>query len=412
MRFSWKLATRGIVAARGRTFFVWLSLCSAAFFLTVASCFVSSIRENSELAMRRGHCGDLQITTAVAPELGLLDEIPADFPRLRQSSDLVACLHALPFVEAVAPRLGTTGLLMLDELTAPALVIGIDAELEADALPQIASQLRASSLAEGEAIVGRGLAARLDLRPGDPATLLLPLPDGLYEGDEVTVAGVYAPAGLPIIDHFSVLVSYEQLHTWLVPATGPTSLLVRLQDGSDPAQVADLIEKELQRQGHEVRVRDWGELAGELTQIVRVGSAGMKFTFILLATIAGLTVVNTSLLLLIEKTREMATMRALGSSVARILVAIGLEGTLVSIASSALGAGLGCLACWLADQIGIPAASQAMEFAFGGSRLHLTPKLEDFLVGFSLVTAVGSVSTIIPGLMLSLRAAPLRVTQR
>ena len=74
------------------------------------------------------------------------------------------------------------------------------------------------------------------------------------------------------------------------------------------------------------------------------------------------------LVLLLERSREIGLMRALGTARASIVRALLGEVLLLSLAASGAGVAAGGVLCAVLARVGIPASSQAMIYAFGGQR--------------------------------------------
>ena len=117
-----------------------------------------------------------------------------------------------------------------------------------------------------------------------------------------------------------------------------------------------------------------------------------EFIFIL-SVIAGIVgvlgVLNTMMMSVSERTREIGTLRALGWSSRRVMGVIVLEGFVVSIAGGFLGMVLG----W--------AGTEALIALFSGGLLVANYLPETFLTGFLLAFTVGAVGSLYPALRAS-----------
>ena len=134
----------------------------------------------------------------------------------------------------------------------------------------------------------------------------------------------------------------------------------------------------------------WRELAGDLLGIAKIGDILMASGLVFLLFVVVLGVGNMCLVLMFEKTREIGLMRALGTSRRAVFITLVAEIGLTSVAASAVGTLAGAALCRFLGRVGIPAASHAMTYAFGGERLFLRIDSIEILLGFVVVAMVGS----------------------
>jgi putative ABC transport system permease protein len=81
-------------------------------------------------------------------------------------------------------------------------------------------------------------------------------------------------------------------------------------------------------------------------------------------------VLNTALMSVFERTREIGTLRAVGARRARVLVLFLAEAALMAGGAAAGGGLLGALAVAVFGRVGIPAFSEAQRYSYGGDALY------------------------------------------
>lgn len=131
-----------------------------------------------------------------------------------------------------------------------------------------------------------------------------------------------------------------------------TSIEVRLADVDRSDAVAEAIRPMVHGDGW--RVRDWKELNQNLFRALRLEKLMMFVLLGVAIVVASFAIVATLLLLVIEKGREIAVMKAMGASdsfIARVFVTVGL---LIGLVGSTLGVSTALLVCWLIQRVGIP----------------------------------------------------------
>jgi len=230
---------------------------------------------------------------------------------------------------------------------------------------------------KSELLLGTLIAGKLKLKVGDKFPLfrekLLGIPE--YE-----VTGIFETA-----------LSWENLgavaHAEVVQQkTGPDyALLFVYTDPEDTAKTRKLIEKGFPQ----LIALPASEFTDRFNQQLDFID---EFIFIL-SVIAGIVgvlgVLNTMMMSVSERTREIGTLRALGWSSRRVMGVIVLEGFVVSIAGGFLGMVLG----W--------AGTEALIALFSGGLLVANYLPETFLTGFLLAFTVGAVGSLYPALRAS-----------
>ena len=392
----WKLAARSVLARRSRSLFLMLSLALSSLVVVVGASLMASIRSNIEDGLKRGFAGDMQVFHVANPRPQFTAEVPIDFVPIEDAGRAMETLLDDPDVLGVTPRSNAAGLVIFEDYSAPAVLVGIDAALEAETLARLRPHDEGAFGKPGTILLGRPMAERLRRLDGGEVTVLIPTADGLFDGDVFEVAGIYMPPGLPLIDEFVAFVPLDHLQMLLGDEGIPGSLVVRLRDDADLPAVRERLRQALYRAELPLEVWTWEEMAGDLLGIVRIGRylIGSGFLFVLLVVAIG--VGNMLLILMLEKAREIGLMRALGTPRWRIVGTLLVEVTLVSALSSAAGALAGGVLCVVLGQVGIPAASRAMAYAFGGERLFLEVHSLELLLGFLVVASVGPFAALWP----------------
>ena len=125
---------------------------------------------------------------------------------------------------------------------------------------------------------------------------------------------------------------------------------------------------------------------------------------LVLAIIAAAGVLNTALMSVFERTREIGTMRAIGTRRARLLALFVIEGLLLGLAGAAGGALLGAGLVQYFARHGIPAFSEAQRYSYGGDFLYTSLAWGDLV----WVPAVMVVVSVVAALGPALAAARLR----
>ena len=126
----------------------------------------------------------------------------------------------------------------------------------------------------------------------------------------------------------------------------------------------------------------------------------------MLSFVVGVGVVNAMLVSVRLRTREIGTLRALGLSRTRVLLLFVLEGAILGVVASGIGAAFGAMVAALVSALAIPVDSEAFRdiYLTGVLRLSVTPAL---VIRATLgITVVSGLACIWPALRAA-RLAPV-----
>ncbi len=187
-------------------------------------------------------------------------------------------------------------------------------------------------------------------------------------------------------------------------------LLVRLAPEIGDAGAGRLA-RELRSAGltgtEELQVRDWRHSAGGNAMLIWIVQILLNAGLIFIAAGAAIVAVNALALSVLERTREIGTMRAIGASRRRVGFMISAETLVLVAGAGVLGIGAGTLLVALLNLLRIHLANPVLQSLFGGARL--AGRLSGTLIAdhFLLSLALGLISVAYP-LRKCLKIIPVR----
>jgi putative ABC transport system permease protein len=250
-------------------------------------------------------------------------------------------IKRLPEVELVTPRLSVNGIISNGKnstiFIAEGLVPSDDVAIRGD-MTKYASY-KGSYLTDKEqagVVLGSELADMLNLRQGSEAVILSNTYTGMANALDVNVRGVYN-TGTSATNDKMVMMTYRHAQD-LVDFQGAERLVVLLKDGQGgkAASYAARIGKMLSGAGYPVEIKTWKELSVFYNQVKNLFDMIFLFIFSIVLVIVVMSVVNTMSMSVMERTREIGTMRALGLKRRGVKLLFATEGLLLG--------GLGCAA--------------------------------------------------------------------
>ena len=269
----------------------------------------------------------------------------------------VAKLRGLVGVEGAGPAILGRALISTNLADALISLKGIDPALEADVTDvQQAmqrggvAQLAPASAEEAHGIlVGQRLADQLGVGIGDSATLVTPqgslTPIGMIpRARRVRIAGIYV-LGLHEFDAAYGFVSLDFARI-LTGKAIPDLIQLRVEDLDAAPAVAARVGSEL---GPEYIAQDWTQLHQQLFSALWLEKMAISITIGLIVMVAALNIIASLILLVMEKSRDIAILKTMGTSSRRVMTIFMLQGLIIGVVGTAVGASCGLVLCWVLD---------------------------------------------------------------
>ncbi|MCX6556777.1 MAG: ABC transporter permease [Candidatus Aminicenantes bacterium] len=273
---------------------------------------------------------------------------------------LATRLRALPGVAGVACRLRCAATLINGQDELPVTAIGIEAEHDPSVF-RIAASLRTGKFLaadEGDTLlVGSGLASDLNLAAGDPCSLRL-----FAVGDEANwnaidlqVKGVFV-SGNPRLDRGADFLPLPLLQESLGVGDRVGEIALRMQNEKDLDKAKSAIASVLKESGFQGKVLGFWEAASGLIEVNRLRSRLHAIVPLIMLLVAALGIINTMLMAVMERTREIGLLRAMGFRKREVLLLFVLEGGVIGFLGSAASCLIGGLCGWYLQTHGIDIA--------------------------------------------------------
>jgi len=317
--------------------------------------------------------------------------------RLPDWRSIAALAAQHPRVRATAPFVQGQAMLAAGPAVRGALVRGILPE-EEEKVADIGQHMRSGSLADlrpGEfgVILGADLARGLGVLPGDKVALVAP--QGL-----VTPAGV-----IPRLKQFTVVGSFE---VGMADADAGLAL-VHLRDAQTLYQLGDAVSgvrlrlddlfaarsvaRELMaRLPQNVFASDWTRSHANFFRAVDIEKRMMFIILTLIILVAAINIISTLVVAVTDKQADIAILRTLGAAPGSVMQIFIVQGMVIGIAGTLIGAGLGIVTALNIDVI-VPAIESAFNIKFLSKDVYLIPELPSDLqagdVGAIVLMALG-----------------------
>jgi putative ABC transport system permease protein len=343
-----KLALRNLARERKRTLISLAAIVVGVVGYLLAGGFIDwifwAIRES---AIDNG-LGHIQISASGYRDAGQADPGAYMLPANGPQKDAIA---RLPGVVAVSPRLMISGLVSHGEVTVPFAGEAVEPDVDAHISKDIAVDGEPLDAASPKGVIlGRGLARALDVKRGDVLAFITTGASGGMSGVEGIVRGVYS-TGVKAFDDVAVRMPLA-LGQQLMRTKGVHLWVVGIDDTAHTEALASAISPILAGSGKEMRT--WLDLSDFYRKTVTLMSRQMLVVAVLIAIILVLGIANLLTMSTLERTGEIGTMLALGTSRSSVLRMHFMEGLLLGLAGAIAGLAIGAVLAALISWIGIP----------------------------------------------------------
>jgi putative ABC transport system permease protein len=354
------LALRNVVRHRRRSFIAVLSICIGITSLLLAGGFIEwNLRFGRESTIH-SQLGHIRLFKNGYLDAGQADPSAFLFPL---EDEDVSRLLAVPGVKVVAPRLSFNGLVSHGEATVSFIGEGVaplqEKEISRSVTITDGVDMRADD-AKG-IVVGQGLAANLGVVPGDVVVLMVNTVDGRVNAAEVRVIGLFATV-TKAYDDSALRVPISLAHK-LLRASGAHSYAVLLEETEQTSGVVKRFEEIFKGSG--LMVVPWSDLADFYNKTAELFGKQVDVVRLIIALIIMLSIANSLMMSVMERTSEIGTMMALGQTRQGVLSLFLMEGAFLGVFGGMSGIFLGWLSGMGISAIGIPMpAPPGMAFGY------------------------------------------------
>ncbi|MFT5684420.1 MAG: putative ABC transport system permease protein, partial [Myxococcota bacterium] len=280
----------------------------------------------------------------VTRKLGHVQVHHPDFPGRRLLYDTLPqdrfeAISSTDGVTTAAARLFGYGLVSSEETSAGGQVIGILPQQE-QAISKLEEKLESGQFLSGEpslqSVIGTGLADTLKLEVGGELVIVTQASDGSMSNELSEVIGIVR-TGDEGIDRGGIYMHLTDAQDLFALPDQVHEIIVL---GDDPTE-SDTLAGAIRTIEPDNLVRTWVEADPSTAQMMGMQNVGSGILLAVVFSVAALGVLNTMLMSVFERTRELGLMAALGLNPAQVMRLILTESILLAAIAVALGGVLG-----------------------------------------------------------------------
>ncbi|HTX79230.1 MAG TPA: ABC transporter permease [Longilinea sp.] len=390
-----KLAFRNISRNKRRSI---LSALAVALGLALLLMMASIVRGEMQGALATSiklSSGDLQVRSSSYVEA----KTSLKWSDLVINPDEVAAqIKALPQVLEATPRLFATGIVTVGDTSTGVKLLGLD-PLSTASTPYSDGMVSGTFLASDDQsgiLIGKGLADKLKVAVGDQLALYANTSNGDVAQQKFTIRGIFSTQ-TPGIDDTTVLLPLAKAQALTQTTNHASTIFVLLKDRDQSGVVAASINTP----GYQVLT--WQGMNEVIIQTEQFANAYMFLMYLIVLGVTATVIVNTLVMAVYERTREIGILAAIGMKGRRIMTLFLTEASLLAAGGIVVGLILGVLICLYLEKFGIYIGDIGATGFLVGERIYAELNVNDAF----MLTIVALIVTLVASLYPAITAARL-----
>ena len=242
-------------------------------------------------------------------------------------------------------------------------------------------------------LIGKDLAAKLKVTVGDTISVMTPqgtlTPGGMMPRlRPVQVAGIYSLG----LYEFDATYGYINLGfaERVMGKDGPDRIQLKVADMN---QAPDIAHRILQDSNGDYVTDDWTNMNKQLMSALSTEKMGMSIAVGLIVLVGALNIIASLILLVMEKTRDIAILKTMGTSSRVVMRIFMAQGLIIGLVGTAVGAVGGVTLCWVLTRYRLIHIPQDV---YQVSYIPFVVLPRDFVLVISASVAIAFLATLYP----------------
>ena len=391
MNYELFVAKRYLTAKRKQAFI------SVITFISILGITIGVMALVIAIALITGFQGDVQDKILDSTSHIMVPALSRD--ALKDYPQLISRIEDIDGVISATPVVHETVLMIGPSQNRGAMLKGIDFDSESQYsswLQELESgQIPEPGLRREGVLLGREMAIGLGVGVGDrvevwaPSSISLSPIGPIPRPKRFAVTGIFN-TGLYEFDSSMALIRLETAQKLFDYEDGISHIQVRIEDVFRAPKIAEKIQEVIPPLAY---VMTWMELNESLFSALKLEKNIMFLTITLIVIVAALNIIATLILMVMEKTRDIGILMAMGAASRNIRKIFFLQGAMIGVIGTTAGVVLGLIWCWLANVfklIRIPVDIYQISFV----PFHI--KLLDLMLIVGITLLISFLSTLFP----------------
>ncbi|MFX0136381.1 MAG: ABC transporter permease [Candidatus Hodarchaeota archaeon] len=410
MLIHFKIALKNIFRNKRKNFFIALIFFITTLSFVLGSAMLGGMQNGINKLLINGLAGHLQICSHKHPHNCLAyGELTKE--GAVQESDIVLDIiskNNIRNIESITRRTIFGAAIYKDESFIPIKIIGVepDHEREINSLLKVTSGSYLSNADLDSIILNKSMADKLELKLGDSVDLISGSPDGDITAKTFYVKGTIEVKGIDMYtgDYGYIPISTSQ--EFLLIGDKITAIVIKLKNTSATNEVKQKLQEILKANNINLRVDAWYDIGGIFNNLINLIKTLHYLGNSILFVVIIIGILNSLLLAIFERTKEVGTLAALGTTEFQILKLFIFEILIIAVFATSLGAYAGVSFSNIITQSGIQSPDETISMIWGGGTLYPSTNLKDIITIFIIMITISIIGTLYPAI-LAARKSPV-----
>ncbi len=357
-----KIALRNLGRNRRRSFFSALALAMGlALLMLIASFIAGEMRSAMDTSIRL-QTGHIQVRAKTYDE----SKTSLAWEDLVAEPDKIAAqIAALQPVKVATPRLFATGIISESDQSIGVRIVGIDPPSAANAPYRDGMVSGAYITADDRegVLIGQTLAEKNNWKVNDQIDLLANTSNGDVNEQLFTIRGIYT-THTPGFDETTLLMPLAKAQAITKTENHASTIFVLLKNIDDTNAVVTALK------GSPYKIQTYLQLNEILTQTEQLANSYMVLIYLIVLAVTATVIVNTLIMSVFERTREIGILSAIGMKASGIMGLFFAESAVLAVGGIIMGLALGGLIVWYTSTNGFYIGNFGVTGIMIGERIY------------------------------------------
>jgi ABC-type lipoprotein release transport system permease subunit len=306
-------------------------------------------------------------------------------------------IAALPQVVTATPRLFASGFVSTGDESSGVRIVGVEPESAAND-PYRNGLVSGSFLTADDrdgVLIGEALADKLGLQDGDQVDLSVNTSNGEADEQAFTVRGIYT-TGTAGFDGYTIFLPLAKAQAMTQTENRASAIFVLLKDVDQTAAVASAL------QSPNYGVLTWQDMNQLILQTESFAQSYISIIYLIVLVISASVVVNTLIMSVYERTREIGILAAIGMRGRRIMSLFLAESSLLAFGGIIIGVIIGEAAIYYWNNVakGFDISNMGLNLLIS-NRIFAIPTLNDAITLSIMALVVALIAGLYPAILAS-----------
>jgi putative ABC transport system permease protein len=298
--------------------------------------FISAIQEEFIESVTSSQTGDLQLFRK--NYFNAIDVLPLDLT-INDRGKEISLLKESPGVVSFTPRLKFNGILSSGSQNTLFIAMAFDPGSVLSVCPKIVDTIKAGSFISqhepNKIVISEQLADSLGIGLNDNLILLAKTRDGILNTTYVTIGGIFKTMILG--DKHLIYTNIYMARELLDIGDESTEIAIKIKNPKQVGKTKSQLESSFNSSGLAVEVKTWREIMGFFANVMNIQNVFNIVIIVILFALVTATIINTVLMTVYERTKEIGVMRAIGMKAKQVKQLFLIEGFYYGLIGGILG---------------------------------------------------------------------------